>query len=194
MKKVVNAVGGVEVNNPFAFSYEGHHFKKGKQHLDGNQALKYSRMRYDDPNNDYGRQKRGQQVIKSVIYSFKRRGLVSAVNEIMASIQEGVRTDLPVDKLDFLCIRYHTVLNKTQQDHLQGKDAIIDGTSFQIATPKEMLRVSNNVRRLLGLPSIKRIDNCESRLYHYQDTWDGYNNLNFVLPQGAQYNVAGSGD
>ncbi|WP_326521493.1 LCP family protein [Limosilactobacillus difficilis] len=26
LRKVVNAVGGVDVNNPFAFTYEGHHF------------------------------------------------------------------------------------------------------------------------------------------------------------------------
>ena len=29
LEKVVNAVGGVTVYNPFAFTYEGHHFKKG---------------------------------------------------------------------------------------------------------------------------------------------------------------------
>lgn len=55
LERVVNVVGGVDVNNPFAFTYEGHHFKKGWQHLNGKMALKYSRMRYDDPDNDYGR-------------------------------------------------------------------------------------------------------------------------------------------
>ena len=51
LKKVVNSLGSVEVDNPFSFTYEGHHFKKGKQHLNGDEALKYSRMRYEDPNN-----------------------------------------------------------------------------------------------------------------------------------------------
>lgn len=193
MKKVVNAVGGVEVDNPFVFHYEGHYFKKGKQHLNGNEALKYSRMRYDDPNNDYGRQKRGQQVIESVAYSFKRHGSVSAVNEIMSAISEGVRTDLPINKAEFLYLRYHAALNKTETDHLQGKNAVIDGASFQIATPKEMVRVSNKVRRSLGRPTINHLNNCETRLYHYQTTWNGYNNLSFALPHGAQYNTPGSG-
>ena len=30
LEKVVDAVGGVTVNNSFAFTYEGHHFKKGQ--------------------------------------------------------------------------------------------------------------------------------------------------------------------
>ena len=38
LKKAVNTVGGVTVDNPFAFTYEGHHFKKGKQHLNGELA------------------------------------------------------------------------------------------------------------------------------------------------------------
>src|SRR5699024_5183910 len=76
LKKVVNTVGGVTVDNPFAFTYEGHHFKKGKQHLNGDEALKYSRMRYEDPNNDYGRQKRQQQILSSVIAKFKKSGSI----------------------------------------------------------------------------------------------------------------------
>ena len=59
----VNAVGGIEVNNPFEFTYDGKNFLKGKQELNGEDALKYSRMRYDDPNGDYGRQERQRQII-----------------------------------------------------------------------------------------------------------------------------------
>ena len=86
LKKVVNSLGGVEVDNPFAFTYEGHHFKKGKQHLNGNEALKYSRMRYQDPNNDYGRQKRQQQILSSVITKFKKSGSISSANKIMDAV------------------------------------------------------------------------------------------------------------
>lgn len=153
LKEVVNAVGGVTVNNPFAFTYEGHHFKKGQQHLDGNEALKYSRMRYDDPNNDYGRQERGQQVLQSAIASFKRHGSISAANQIMTAVKDGVRTDLPINQVERLYLSYHPALSSTNHTHLQGKDAVIDGTSFQIAPPKEMLRLSNLIRRSQGMPT-----------------------------------------
>lgn len=189
MKKVVNAVGGVEVNNPFAFTYEGHHFKKGRQHLNGNLALKYSRMRYDDPNNDYGRQKRGQQVIQSVIAFFKQHGSVKAANEVMDAVQDGVRTDVPLKQLNYLYFRYHQSLASSQHDHLQGKDAQIGMTDFQIATPAEMIRTSNVVRSSLGIQQIHHLHNAETRLYHEQTTWNGRDQLAFTLPHGAEYNV-----
>lgn len=193
LKKVVNAVGGVNVNNPFAFIYEGHHFKKGHQHLNGDEALKYSRMRYDDPNNDYGRQERGQQVLQSAMVSFKQHGSITAANQIMTAVRDGVRTDLPVNQVERLYLSYHAALTNTDHTHLQGKDAIIDGTSFQIAPPQEMLRLSNLVRQSLGLSTINSIDNYETRMYHQQHWWNGYNRLHFTLPNGASYNQPGSG-
>ena len=73
------------------FTYEGHHFKKGKQHLNGELALKYSRMRYSDPNNDYGRQKRQQQIIESVIQKFKKSGSIGTANKILDAVKDGVK-------------------------------------------------------------------------------------------------------
>src|SRR5699024_12171985 len=61
-------VGGVTVTPPLIFTYDGYTFTKGKTvHLNGNQALAYSRMRYDDPKGDYGRQLRQREVIMSVL-------------------------------------------------------------------------------------------------------------------------------
>lgn len=193
LKKVVNAVGGVNVNNPFAFTYEGHHFKKGHQHLNGEEALKYSRMRYDDPNNDYGRQERGQQVLQSAIVSFKQHGSITAAHQIMTAVRDGMRTDLPINQVERLYLSYHAALANTTHTHLQGKDAIIDETSFQIAPPQEMLRLSNIVRQSLGMATIHSIDNYETRMYHQQHWWNGYNRLHFTLPNGARYNQPGSG-
>ena len=188
LKTVVNAVGGVNVNNPFAFTYEGHHFKKGWQHLNGKDALKYSRMRYDDPNNDYGRQKRGQQVLQSVISSFKQRGSLKAANEIITAAKDGVRTDLPLNHLSSLYINYHSAMGHTSKDHLQGKDAQIDGNDFQIATASEINHVSKELCQSLDLP-FHRVVNNETRMNKDQKSWNGYYQLNYHLPDGAHYNV-----
>lgn len=188
LKRVVNAVGGVDVDNPFAFTYEGHHFKKGRQHLNGNEALKYSRMRYDDPNNDYGRQKRGQQVINSVLLSLKKRSSITVANQVLAAAKDGVRTDMPISHPLPIYLKYRVAMNHVNRDHLQGKDALIQGVSFQIATPHEMNRVSREVRMALGL-NPQHVSNNESRMYHQQTSWDGYRELNFQLPHQARYNV-----
>lgn len=192
LKKVVNSLGGVEVDNPFAFTYEGHHFKKGKQHLNGEQALKYSRMRYEDPNNDYGRQKRQQQILSSVITKFKKSGSISSANKIMDAVGDGVKTNIPIDDIATLYGNYHNAMNSVSTYHFQGQNATIDGVSFQIASPKEINRISKLVRKELGLKPVT-VNNHETRMYKSQPNYDGYNNTDFILPGGASYNDPGSG-
>lgn len=193
LEKVVNSVGGVEVNNPFAFDYEGHHFKKGKQHLNGANALKYSRMRYDDPNNDYGRQKRQQQILKSVINKFKTSGSIGAANKVLDAVGDGVKTNIPIDDIATLYGNYHGAMNNVKTYHFQGQNATIEGVSFQIASPKEINRVSKLIRTQLGLKA-KNVVNHETKMYKSQPHYNGYNETNFILPGGASYNDPGSGN
>ena len=193
LKKVVNSLGGVEVDNPFAFTYEGHHFKKGKQHLNGEQALKYSRMRYEDPNNDYGRQKRQQQILSSVIAKFKKSGSISSAIKIMDAVGDGVKTNIPIDDIATLYGNYHSAMDNVSTYHFQGQNATIDGVSFQIASPKEINRISKLVRKQLGLKPVT-VNNHETRMYKSQPNYDGYNNTDFILPGGASYNDPGSGN
>ena len=193
LEKVVNSVGGVDVDNPFAFDYEGHHFKKGKQHLNGTNALKYSRMRYDDPNNDYGRQRRQQQILQNVIQKFKTSGSISAANKILDAVGDGVKTNIPIDDIATLYGNYHGAMDNVKTYHFQGQNATIEGVSFQIASPKEINRVSRLVRKQLGLKP-KKVVNHETRMYKSQPNYDGYNNTDFILPGGASYNDPGSGN
>lgn len=192
LEKVVNAVGGVDVDNPFAFDYEGHHFPKGRQHLNGTYALKYSRMRYDDPNNDYGRQKRQQQIIESVIAKFKRSGSIGAANQILAAVKDGIKTNVPIDNVAALYTNYRVAMQNVTTYHLQGQNAMIDGAAFQIAPPKELNRISRLVRAQLGLPAVQ-VNNYETRMYRAQHGFNGGSNQDFVLPGGASYNTPGSG-
>lgn len=181
MEKIVTAVGGVDVNNPFKFKYEGHTFKKGPQHLNGVNALKYSRMRYDDPNNDYGRQKRQQQVIQSIVDNFKDNGSIKMVNQLLDATEDGVKTDLPLSGVSAIYANYKVTMNNVKKYHLQGKDAKIDDIDYQVATPKEINRVSKLIRHELGLKP-KHVVNNETKLYNMQTNYNGYNNIDFRLP------------
>ncbi|WP_103660792.1 LCP family protein [Lactobacillus sp. HT06-2] len=187
LKKVVDAVGGVEVDNSFAFKFDGHQYPKGRQKLNGKEALGYARMRYQDPDNDYGRQRRGQQVLTSAIKKFRDKGNLLAVHQIVMAIKDGVRTDVPLDDLRTLYQNYAPAMNSTQQEQLRGKDAMIDGAAFQIATPQAINEVSKQVRHSMGLEPIK-VNNEETKLVKAQTTWNGYNQIEFTLPNGAQYN------
>ncbi len=199
LQKIADAVGGVDVDNPFKFTYEGHTFKKGKQHLNGKNALKYSRMRYDDPNNDYGRQKRQQQVIGSIIKSFKKNASLKAFNKMLDAVESGVKTNIPLSGVSTIYSNYKVAMNNVKTYHFIGKDATIDGTSYQIASTKEINRVSKLVRHALGLKA-KKVTNNETKLYNYNvnyTSYDGYNNTEFTIPSssssyGSSYGTSSS--
>lgn len=81
-------------------------------------ALGYSRMRYDDPDNDYGRQKRGQQVLLSALTKVNKSKNIMQMNSLLDTAKDNVRTDLPLDDLMTLYKNYHGALSNTQSDHL----------------------------------------------------------------------------
>ena len=87
---------------------------------------------------------------------------------------------------------YHNAMNSVSTYHFQGQNATIDGVSFQIASPKEINRISKLVRKELGLKPVT-VNNHETRMYKSQPNYDGYNNTDFILPGGASYNDPGSG-
>ena len=93
MRKIVDGVGGVTVTPPLTFTYDGYTFTKGKTvHLNGSQALAYSRMRYDDPKGDYGRQLRQREVIMSVLEHALSFNTLKNLDSILGSESTGRRT------------------------------------------------------------------------------------------------------
>ncbi|WP_410971557.1 LCP family protein, partial [Salmonella sp. SAL4439] len=72
LQKLVDAVGGITVNNILGFpisisdqeEFNTISIGVGEQHIGGEEALVYARMRYQDPEGDYGRQKRQREVIQ----------------------------------------------------------------------------------------------------------------------------------
>ena len=92
----VDAVGGIEVTSPLTFTYENRTFVEGKTEvLDGTSALKFARMRYDDPDGDYGRQKRQRIVIGKLVEKLMRLSSVTNFEQIMNAVSKNVKTDIP---------------------------------------------------------------------------------------------------
>ncbi|MFZ2299530.1 MAG: LCP family protein [Candidatus Moraniibacteriota bacterium] len=114
-EKAIDALGGiqVEVLRDFYdprypgknYSYETFEIKKGWQTLDGATALKYVRERHNDPEGDFGRAKRQQQVIQAVkdkAFSLGTFFNIFAVNGILDALGESIRTDMSLDDMEGL--------------------------------------------------------------------------------------------
>lgn len=111
--KIIDDLGGINVMNERdifdarypgpGYSYETFKLAKGFQHLDGATALKYVRERHNDPDGDFGRAKRQQQVIqavKSKAFSLGTFFNVFAVNNLLDDLGDNVKTDIPGEELE----------------------------------------------------------------------------------------------
>ena len=155
LRKLVNGIGGVTVTPPLTFTYDGHHFTKGKKvHLDGDAALAYSRMRYDDPKGDYGRQLRQRQVIMNVIEQAASLKTLSNLESILDTLEKNVRTNLTFNSMLAIAQNYRGSLKNQDSDYLHGTGAMIGDASYQVMSDAELSRTSAIVRQQLGLDAV----------------------------------------
>ncbi|MEB7803737.1 LCP family glycopolymer transferase [Enterococcus faecalis] len=150
LKELVNAVGGIEVNNNLTFSQDGYDFTIGKISLDGEQALSYSRMRYEDPNGDYGRQERQRKVIEGIVQKVLSLNSVSNYQEILTAVSDNMKTDLSFDDMKKIALDYRSAFGKVKQDQLQGTGFMQDGFSYQRVDEQELTRVQQELKNQLN--------------------------------------------
>ncbi|NTW27377.1 MAG: LCP family protein [Candidatus Moranbacteria bacterium] len=85
------------------YSYELFALKKGAYLLNGDTTLKYVRERHDDPEGDFGRAKRQQQVIQAVksrIFSMQTIFNVVALSNILDTLGDNIKTDMTFNDIE----------------------------------------------------------------------------------------------
>lgn len=103
LKKMVNAVGGLEVDIPYPMSdsSSGAVFSEGPTTLDGKQALAFARNRKDTPNGDFSRSENQGLVMVAALEQFRkdiRRDPLSMFSWMIAGMTH-IQTELPADEL-----------------------------------------------------------------------------------------------
>lgn len=191
LAQIVSAVGGVDVQVPFDFNYDNQYFTKGQQHLNGDQALAYARMRHDDPEGDYGRQKRQQQVIQSLIKSAISVNTLAHFSEILETVKSDIKTNLTFDDMKAIYQKYQAAGKKVKNDHLQGLDAWIGDGSYQVASPTELNRVSTLLRTQLDLQE-EPLDNEEINQFDKNPNFTGIEPNNIFRIYTSGNNVSSS--
>lgn len=147
--RIVDALGGVEVDNPFAFQYGGHTFDKGRIHLDGDTALKYARMRYEDPRGDLGRNERQRLVLKSMIKKAASPGIVANLGTVLESLGSSVTTNITFDEMKKLGSDYRNAIRQVETLEIKGRGQKIDGIYYLIVSEDERNRIRSIVKKQL---------------------------------------------
>ncbi|MFB7141955.1 LytR family transcriptional regulator [Gottfriedia sp. NPDC056225] len=151
-KDIVEAVDGVDVNNDLDFTYEGVHFTKGQLHLNGVDALKFSRMRKLDKRGDFGRQLRQRQVIEAVVKKGATISSLTNYQSVLQAIQKNVVTNISLKDMVSIQKDYRTAAKNVTETQITGESKKIDGIWYVIVSKEEQDKVSTELRQHLELP------------------------------------------
>ncbi|MFC6169503.1 LCP family glycopolymer transferase [Loigolactobacillus jiayinensis] len=163
LEKIVDAVDGITITTSIDVTFDGTTITKGKHHLNGKQALAYSRMRYQDPRGDYGRQLRQQQVMMAVLKKLATPSGITKYNTLMKELEPYLRTDITLDDAVKLATDYRGNLDNVTSKQLEEKSATINGSSYQVPSTETLQSVSDELRTQLGL-SKETLSNQNTRL------------------------------
>jgi polyisoprenyl-teichoic acid--peptidoglycan teichoic acid transferase len=165
---VVDIMDGVDVNVPFSFNTSGFTknvhasktfiFQKGPQHLNGEEALAYVRMRKKDPAGDHGRNVRQQQVLSQLLDKMVHFEGITKFTEIIKAVGENVSYNFEPSNFLILQSTYNKVKGNTQIMKLttvsEKKKHLFDGKYkdiwFEICLPAEQKRVSQALQHQIS--------------------------------------------
>lgn len=173
MEKVVNKVGGITVTSPLTFAYnpETAHANAGDLYsftqgsttwsyngvshtkMTGKAALAFSRMRYDDPQGDYGRQERQRLVLQGIVDAAKSNPTKLLNTDFLNSISSSMQTDLSYNDMLAIATKYSGAANNVKNDHIQGTGYSLTSGSTEVVSSSEQQRATNVLRKALGLPA-----------------------------------------
>jgi len=145
LKDVVDAVGGVEVDNKYNLydpeypcdnnQYRSCGFKlaAGKQKLNGTTALKYVRCRKGTCGDDFGRAERQQQVMEAIRGKALSAGTLAnpvALSKLVSAAGKNIETDLSVQNL----MRLHELTNGLDRSRTTNVVFNLDPDGFLVSS------------------------------------------------------------
>ena len=176
--ELVDALGGIEVNNTLGFpiSISEHEpaytavVPEGQSLVNGNQALVYSRMRYDDPEGDIGRQRRQREVITAIVKKLLNLDGLTQYKKILTAISNNMRTNIEITTSTIpSLLGYKDALSNLEPYQLQGEDHMINELSYQLPTSEHLLEMQNVLKASIGQPTatdlVTNVQVNESMMY-----------------------------
>ncbi|MCD8501159.1 MAG: LCP family protein [Bacillaceae bacterium] len=150
-KDIVDAVGGVTVNNKFSFKQGPFTFDEGPVQLNGDAALAFVRMRKQDNRGDFGRNDRQRQVIDAIIKEGAQFSSITRAQDILQALGTNVKTDLTLDQMVKIQSNYKEARHSSETLEISGSGQTIDKIWYFIVPEEERLRISNELKEHLEI-------------------------------------------
>jgi polyisoprenyl-teichoic acid--peptidoglycan teichoic acid transferase len=150
-KDIVDAVGGVTVQNNLDFTQDKIHFAVGELNLNGKEALSYSRMRHQDPRGDFGRNARQRQIIQAVIKEGTSISSLKNFSSIFEALGSNIKTNLTFDQMVDIQKNYKDAGKNVQQMEMKVNGTRINNIYYGIVSPDEKQRIQSELKAQLEL-------------------------------------------
>ena len=142
IQEIVDAVGGITVESPLTFNQNGYDFVQGTNQLDGEAALAFARMRYEDPAGDTGRQGRQRQVIEAVIRKLATPETLLNYQAVLETLSANMQTSFQLS--DFYTLQnqdYLGAVGNIEQQQLGGTGDMMNDIYYNFVDEAELTRV-----------------------------------------------------
>lgn len=147
-KDIVDAVGGVEVNNTMAFD----DYPAGTIQLNGDEALGYVRMRKQDPEGDFGRQNRQKQVIQAIMKEGASVNSLLNYKDIFTALGDNVRTNMTFDEMMDVQSNYRDAIGTVDQMIVEdGYGETINGIWYYMMDDAELAEIQSTLKEHLEM-------------------------------------------
>lgn len=94
--KVVDSIGGVDIDNDVAFKGYTRNFEVGKLHLNGKEALEYARERKKMPSGDYTRGLHQEKIMEAIISKVTTsKKILNNYSKFTSVLDEFIQTNIP---------------------------------------------------------------------------------------------------
>ena len=128
------------------YGVETFHLEAGLQHLDGETALKYARTRHTD--DDYGRARRQQEVIRAVADKVLRLDMITALlpkaGMLLSTMRSSIDTNIPLFvQYELASVMRKAALQEIRQDVLDsryGEETISEDAGWILIPDREKVR------------------------------------------------------
>ncbi|SES72208.1 cell envelope-related function transcriptional attenuator common domain-containing protein [Salinibacillus kushneri] len=143
LTELVDAVGGITVNNPKSwvdagYYQKGYRYEKGEIQLNGDQALGYVRMRKQDSAGDIGRNLRQRLVIQGIIDKGASIGSVTRIDDVLDVLGENMNTNMTFDEMVSIFRNYRNARQNQTSYQMTGTGKWIGPTWYMVMPDKEI--------------------------------------------------------
>lgn len=148
--QIIDTLGGVTINNDMDLTYDEYHYPKGEITLDGNEALIFSRIRYEDPRGDFGRQIRQRQIIEAVMKKASTPATLLKATDMLTVLGDNVRMNFSVKELIQLQGIYKKMDKGIEQlSFEQGDGERINRIWYYIPNEEELQKIQADLKNHL---------------------------------------------